>query len=119
MPAKVFIGQPALDAWLSSDAVDVQGGELTFHADGRKLRMTPGAHFIKVSGDGPDPNGLLGKVKDETALAKLGAEQYMNSVILGDTAYDVEPGFVAEPADDAKDGGEPLRAALQAAAAAV
>jgi hypothetical protein len=75
--------------------------------------VVPGSFFAKVSGDGPDPNGLVGKVKDEAAIGAMGAEQYMNSVILGDTAYDVEPGFVGTPVE-AKDGGEGLRRALKA-----
>jgi hypothetical protein len=31
----------------------------------------------------------------------MGAEVYMDSVILGETAYEVEPGFLATPLDAA------------------
>jgi hypothetical protein len=39
----------------------------------------------------------MGRVKDEDALAAMGADQYMNSVIVGDVAYDVRCGFIGDP----------------------
>ena len=114
MAAKVFIAQPAIDGWVSGDQVELQGDTLVFLADGRRLKLVPGTFFVTVSDGGPDPHGLVGKVKDQDEMTRLGAEQYMTSVILGDTAYDVEPGFVGTPVDPARDGGEPLRQALQA-----
>jgi hypothetical protein len=45
---------------------------------------------------------LLGRVKTKAAVSALGAEVYMNSVILGETAYEVEVGFVAKPVPAAR-----------------
>jgi hypothetical protein len=59
---------------------------------------------------------LLGRVKDEDALAALGAEAYMTSVLFDDAAYDVEPGFLAIPVGELADGGRAVLAALRAVA---
>ena len=55
--------------------------------------------FMKVAGGEADPNDLLDRVKTEVELSEVGAELYMDSVIHGDVAYDVQPGFIgaAEP----------------------
>ena len=45
----------------------------------------------------PDSHELLGKVKSKAFLAELGAEILETSMILGDNAYDVVPGFVGAP----------------------
>jgi hypothetical protein len=45
---------------------------------------------------GNDTAKLLGKVKTLDALKQMGAEHYMQSVILGESAYKVQQGFLAE-----------------------
>jgi hypothetical protein len=73
---------------------------------GRSYALDPAVRFLRVVGADADPNALLHKVKSATQLRDLGAEVLDSSVILGDLAYEVDPGFLAEAA------------ALQAAAAA-
>ncbi len=114
MPLKVFIPQSVIDAWVSSDRVDLQGEFLTLRAAGLSLRLVPASHFQRVSGGGEDRNGLLGRVKDQEAIAALGGEAYMSSVLLGETAYDVESGFLATPVPVPPEGGQRVVAALGA-----
>lgn len=114
MPGKLFISQAAIDAWVSSDRVDLQGEVLTFRGGVGALRLRAASFFRKVAGDGDDRRNLIGRVKDEDALAALGAEAYMTSVLFDDTAYDVEPGFLATPLGELKDGGQALLGALRA-----
>src|SRR5258708_30718888 len=45
---------------------------------------------------GEDTVGLLQKVKTTDALKQMGAEHYMESVILGEVAYQVQQGFLAD-----------------------
>jgi hypothetical protein len=73
---------------------------------GRSYALEPAVRFLKVLGDENDPNGLLHKVKSAAQLKEMGAEPAGDSCILGDVAYEVQPGFLAEAA------------ALQAAASA-
>lgn len=70
---------------------------MTLNDDGRSFTIRTAVRFMKVSGADGDPHDLLGKVKDEKALEEMGADHYMNSVIMGDTAYDVQPGFLGDP----------------------
>jgi hypothetical protein len=95
--ARLFISQDRLDAWTMEHRVAVEGDRMTLADDGRSFRIRPAVRFLRVSGPDADPHDLVGKVKDEVALADLGADQYMNSVIMGDTAYDVQPGFLGDP----------------------
>ena len=95
--ARLFISQERLDAWTAEAKVRVEGDEMTLVEDGRSFTIRPAVLFIKVAGNDADPSDLLGRVKDEDALAAMGADQYMNSVIVGDTAYDVRSGFVGDP----------------------
>jgi hypothetical protein len=51
-----------------------------------------------VSGAG-DANDLIGRVKTLPVLEQLGAELVETSMLLGDAAYDVEPGWVGRPVE--------------------
>ena len=117
MPGKLFISQAAIDAWVSSEKVDLQGEVLTLRGGAGALRLRAASFFSKVAGDGEDKRALIGRVKDEDALAALGAEAYMTSVLFDDTAYDVEPGFVATPVSELADGGSAVLLALRSVAA--
>jgi hypothetical protein len=97
MPLKLFISQAVVDGWVSSDRVELDGEGLVLRVGKLALRLAPAAHFQRVSGGGEDRNRLVGRVKDQEAIAALGGEAYMSSVLLGETAYDVEPGFLAVP----------------------
>ncbi len=95
--ARLYISQDRLDAWASEERVKIEGDLMTLLPDGRAFRITPALRFLKVAGGGDDPHGLLGKVKTVKAIEEQGGENYMNSVILGETAYDVQQGFLGEP----------------------
>lgn len=97
MSFRVFLPQMTIDEWVASDRVDLQGEFITLRPEGVRLQLTSAAFFKAASGGSPDPHGLVGKVKDQSAIDALGGEAYMSSVVVGDSAYDVEPGFVATP----------------------
>jgi hypothetical protein len=103
--AQLFISQERLDAWSAEQRISVTGDIMTLSDDGRSFRIRPAVRFLRVAGstasDGSDPNAdpndLLETVRDERGLDEMGADHYMYSVILGETAYDVQPGFLGEP----------------------
>jgi hypothetical protein len=95
MPAKLFIPQLDIDRWMSSGVVDLRGDVLAARDGSFDLRLRSASLFLRVVGDGSDKRELVGKVKDEDALAAIGAEAYMTSVLFDDAAYDVEAGFLA------------------------
>ena len=92
---KLFLPEKMLEEWSVSEKADLAEGKLVVK-DGNSSHPAIGAvHFSKlVTGD--DTHSLIGKVKTQTQLAALGAEHLQDSVILGDTAYEVVPGFVTE-----------------------
>jgi hypothetical protein len=94
--AQLFISQERLDTWTAENRVRLDGDTMTL-TEGRVFRLRPAVRFLRVAGAAPDPNSLLGKVVDESRLVALGADHYMNSVIVGDTAYDVQNGFLGAP----------------------
>ncbi len=95
--AQLFISQERLDAWNAEHRVSLAGDIMTLADDGRSFRIRPAVRFLRVAGSAEDPNRLLDTVRDERSLDAMGADHYMYSVILGETAYDVQPGFLGEP----------------------
>src|SRR5262249_49695021 len=89
-----FFPQAALDQWISEDRVDLVGSELVIKGEGRKYRVLEGVLIIKEVSGGIDQFELVGKVKSVTYSTELGAEVLENSMVLGDLAYEVIPGFV-------------------------
>jgi hypothetical protein len=109
MAGLLFVSQAMLDSWAGQGKIEFAGNVMTLLAGdgkGRSYALEPAVRFLKVLGADADPNAVLHKVKTTAQLRDLGAEQVDASVILGDVAYEVEPGFLAEVS------------ALQAAAAA-
>jgi hypothetical protein len=109
MGGLLFVSQAMLDSWAEQGKIDFVGNVMTLLAGegkGRSYALEPAVRFMKLLGDGADPNGLVHKVKSVTHLREMGAEPVDDSCIFGDHAYEVQPGFLAEAA------------ALQAAATA-
>lgn len=123
MPGLLFVSQVALEAWAEQKKIDFQGSLMTLVAGegrGKSYALAPAVLFLKVLGGEGDPHQLLARVKTEAKLREMGAEHVEDSVILGEVAYQVQPGFLAEggaaaaPADAsrgvAKPGGPRLEA---------
>ncbi len=92
---RLFLPQTQLEEWALEDKADVRDGQLVVTGEEGVYPVTPAVHFLHtVSGE--DTEGLLSKVKTEAQLQGLGAEQMADSVLLGETAYEVVPGYLAE-----------------------
>jgi hypothetical protein len=94
---RVFFPQAALDQWISDGKVDLAGDELTIKPEARRYRILEAARVMREVTGVPDANELVGKVKTRQYLSGLGADLLENSMVLGDNAYDVIPGFVGAP----------------------
>jgi hypothetical protein len=110
MGGLLFVSQAMIDSWAEQGKIDFVGNVMTLLAgegQGRSYALEPAVRFMKLLGaEGEDPHALLHKVKSVVQLREMGAEAVDDSCILGDVAYEVQPGFLAEIA------------ALQAAATA-
>jgi hypothetical protein len=101
MGGLLFVSQAMLDSWAEQGKIDFVGDVMTLLAgegEGRSYALEPAVRFLKVLGAETDPNGLLHKVKSVAQLREMRADPVDDSCILGDIAYEVQPGFLAEPA---------------------
>lgn len=97
MQNRVFFPQTALDQWIVDGAVDLQGGALTLVGEGRTYEVGEAVRVLReVSGAG-DTAQLVGKVKSLEWLQQQGAEIVETSMLLGEAAYDVDPGWMGVP----------------------
>jgi hypothetical protein len=97
MKTRVFFPQAALDEWIAEERVDLKSDELTIKSEGRRYRIIEAARVMREVTGTPDANELIGKVKSVAFLSELGAELLESSMILGENAYDIIPGFVGAP----------------------
>ncbi len=97
MRNRVFFPQGALDEWVGDNRVDIKGEDLLLKGEGRRYRIIEAVHIVREVSGADDPHELLGRVKTRAFLTELGAEMLESSMILGDNAYDVIPGFVGAP----------------------
>src|SRR5688500_10432422 len=93
--ARLFLPQSKLEEWALEDKADIRDGKLTVMSEKASFAVAPAVHFLQVV-SGTDDRKLLRKVKTADELQKMGAEQMADSVILGDTAYEVTGGYVTE-----------------------
>jgi hypothetical protein len=97
MENRVFFPQAALDEWIVDGTVELTSGVLTLLSEGRSYELAEAVLVVReVSGAG-DRHDLLGRVKILPILEALGAELVETSMLLGEAAYDVEPGWVGTP----------------------
>jgi hypothetical protein len=100
MQNRVFFPQAALDQWVVDGTVDLHKGELTILGEagqGRRYLVEEAVRVMRdVSGQG-DTASLIGRVKTRAWLESQGGEIVETSMLLGDAAYDVEPGWVGTP----------------------
>ena len=97
MQNKVFFSQPVLDQWLTSGKVDLRGSELTILEEDRRYDIAEALYVVREVGGSPDVHDLVGRVKPKDKLEAEGAEIFDTSILLGENAYDVVPGWLGVP----------------------
>jgi hypothetical protein len=95
MQNRVFFPQAAIDEWTVDGKVDLVGGDIILLADGRRYKAIEAVHVVAEVTGADDPHKIIGKVKPKASLEEIGAEILENSMIIGDNAYDVVPGWMA------------------------
>jgi hypothetical protein len=93
---KLYFSSEWVDQANLDEVIQLQADTMVVRADGKSYRLTQAARFLRVDGGEGDPNQLVGRVKSTAQLQAMGAEAMAESVILGDTAYGVQPGYIAE-----------------------
>lgn len=96
-PNRAFFPQRALDVWLAEAKIDFTGRELVIRAAQRRYQVVEAARVVQEVSGQEDIYDLVGRVKSVTFLTELGAEILESSMLLGDNAYEVVPGFMGVP----------------------
>lgn len=94
---RIYVSQALVDRWLVGGRIELDGDLLRLANPPTSLFINPAVFFERVDGGDADPHQLVGCVKSSQELAQMGAEHYDTSVVLGEEAYTVQPGFIAVP----------------------
>ncbi|MDB4937457.1 MAG: hypothetical protein JWP87_4429 [Labilithrix sp.] len=97
MQNRVFFPQTAVDQWGIDGKIDLVGSDLILLADGRRYKVEEAVRIVTEVTGANDDRKIIGKVKAKRALDEIGAELLETSMILGDNAYDVVPGWIGTP----------------------
>lgn len=92
---RLFLPQATLEQWVAEGRADLKEGKLYVESNNAPYGVAPAVHFLQLV-SGADAKHLLATVKTSAQLEQMGAEQMMDSVIIGEDAYQVVPGYLAE-----------------------
>jgi hypothetical protein len=93
--ARVFFPQEALETWLAEGRGHVVGE--TLFLESQPFHLTTALRFMNEVAGGGDEARLVGRVQTLEQIVERGGEHQSTSVVLGDNAYEVVEGYVAEP----------------------
>jgi len=100
----LFISMDKLEQWSAEGKIALAGERMTILSDGRTYELVPAVRFIEELGETGDAQRLLGRVLPSAELIRLGGEHYMDSVVIGETAYRVGEVYIARSVEnDAED----------------
>ena len=94
MHNRVFFPQSAVDQWGIDGKIDLVAGELILLVEGRHYKVEEAVRVVTEVTGANDDRKIIGRVKPKRALDEIGAELLENSMILGDNAYDIVPGWI-------------------------
>ncbi len=94
---RIFVAQTLADSWLNAGRVQLERDLLRLPGpDGIiDLFINPAVFFERIDGSETDVHEVVGRVKTAQELAQMGADHYESSVVMGDYAYTVVPGYLA------------------------
>ncbi len=93
---RIFVSQRRVHQWTEEGRVSVEGNVMNLPELGRTFKLTEAFFVERVVSESGDAFKLTGRVKTRSQIASLGGEVFLNSLIIGDAAYEGDPGFVGE-----------------------
>jgi hypothetical protein len=94
---KLFFSHRILDSLVEEGKIKLENNILTLlGGEHPSFELEPACRFVNTVDNSSDPNNLVGLIKSEKEIKAMQAELYLNSVLYRDTAYEVEPGFIAK-----------------------
>jgi hypothetical protein len=114
--ARVFVSQEVIDQWSADERIAIDGDLMILTLTQQRVRLAPAVRVLRVVSGSNDPHGLVGRVRTPAELVAVGGEQYLSSLLVGEVAYDVQPGYYGDPLDLAPAALRQLQSALQSLA---
>ncbi|MBI5477382.1 MAG: hypothetical protein HY906_00920 [Deltaproteobacteria bacterium] len=114
--ARIFVSQDIIDQWSADERIAIDGDLMILTLTQQRVRLLPAVRVLRVVSGTNDPYNLVGCVKTPPELVALGGEQYLSSLLVGEVAYDVQPGYFGDPLDHNPAVLRQLQSALQALA---
>ncbi|MFZ5889447.1 MAG: hypothetical protein ACOY0T_00110 [Myxococcota bacterium] len=94
---RIFLPQPLLDGWLEKGIIELDSDELMLFPHRRRYHVIEAVRVVgEVTGAG-DSFDIVGQVKSVAHLLELGAELFGDSMIVGDAAFHIVPGWLVTP----------------------
>ena len=93
-PSKMFVPQEVLETWAVSGAADVTGNTMDLASAERSYELLPAVRFERLIA-GADDSNLLGRIMGEAGISEHDGELMGDSVVFGEVAFEVTPGFIA------------------------
>ncbi len=90
---RMFIAHSTLETWLDSGHVDVDDQIVVLKNHQRSYHLQAAVRFLSVVPQGRGAE-LIGKVLTESRIQELGGEIMGDSVLFGESAFEVEAGYV-------------------------
>ena len=95
MKKKIFLPQEKLEAWVKDGKISFSDNVITTLTGNRvKYKLVPAYKFIKLTSGEVDEPKLLGSVKTKDDIKHLKPDIFLDSIIIGDIAYEVEMGYI-------------------------
>ena len=104
MTEKLFFSQELINSWCDDQRVKFENDTLSIQTrtGTQEYTLTPAYRVLRVADGSPDVHQVIGQVLSKDELAEKKADVYLDSAIIGETPYEVEPGHVAVKAEDEK-----------------
>ncbi|NOZ85176.1 MAG: hypothetical protein GXP49_02725 [Deltaproteobacteria bacterium] len=94
-----FVTMEQLDRWASQGKIRLAGEQMTVLADNRIYELVPAVRFLQELGETDDSRGLIGRIVPIAELSSIDGEHYMDSVVIGETAYKVDEVYITRLVD--------------------
>ncbi len=103
MRTRLFLPESRLEAWIAAGKAELGESGITLQDEGAPIPLV-GAVHVRSLVEGEDRMDWLGKVKEEGVLRAAGAELLGETMVVGETAYEIVRGFLLEIGEEGEGG---------------
>lgn len=93
MAGPLFFTHEMIEQWIDDGEVLFEDDVLTIFEQNTSYKLAPAVRVTQLL-SGEDVNGWMGSILSVEQATSAGAEHFQGSLIIGDTAYQCEEGFL-------------------------